>query len=71
MTNKPIRNVGKRFKIILFHLEEIINDWGKCRGLSANDVQELKIIHHHLNEYYEDGKPFRTFCDEISEKEFE
>lgn len=41
--HRSIRDTGKRFQIVLYHLEKIIEDWGNCRGLSANDVSKLRI----------------------------
>lgn len=44
--HKPIRDMNKRFQIILYHLGKIQDDWGACTGLSANDVSHLRIGAH-------------------------
>ena len=43
MLHKPIRSIEKRFQLVLYHLEKIMEDWGECAGLSANDVTHIRI----------------------------
>ncbi len=44
--HRPIRDIRKRFQIILYHLDKIQEDWGQCAGLSGNDMTELRIGAH-------------------------
>ena len=44
--HRNIRDLRKRFEIILYHLERIQEDWGQCKGLSTNDVCHLRIGAH-------------------------
>lgn len=71
--HKPIRDIRKRFQIVLYHLEKICEDWGQCAGLSASDVThiqigplaELKRLFKSKNIWAYDENPF------IPEEEFD
>ncbi|MDP2363161.1 MAG: hypothetical protein Q8M94_05265 [Ignavibacteria bacterium] len=70
MEKRKIRNLGKRFEIVLFHLGKIIEDWGECQGLSGNDVTELSVIKKTIKRLYEQRKPFTGYRQDIDECEY-
>lgn len=72
MKKKPIRDMAKRFKIVLYHLNKICEDWGRCRGVSADDVSALRRVEAQVTHIFKERK-FEPFDGElfISEEEFD
>lgn len=72
MKHGSIRDISKRFQIVFYHLEKIIEDWGSCRGLSYNDTTEIGELLRNLQKLYSE-RTFESFEEHpyISEEEFD
>lgn len=71
-SHRLIRSIDKRFRIVFYQLEKVMEDWGQCRGLSANDVSELGRLLAKLKKLYSECE-FEAYHDTpfIPEEEFD
>ncbi len=56
-----IINLGERFRIVFYQLDKIIENWGKCQGLSGRDMTELSIMEVQMKAMYKKSLPFGNF----------